>query len=131
MASNPNFTAAPRVGHARIATANAGRDGSGTLGELLAGVAAGTRIDRVQVRATGTTTAGMIRLFYFDGTNYRLLGEIIVAAITPGAAVKAWEGELVRADGLPLALLPGTAHKLFASTNNAEQFDVLAFGGDF
>jgi hypothetical protein len=50
--------------------------------DVLTGVAAGTKVFEVRVQATVTTTAGMVRLYYYDGTNTRLFDEIPVSAIT-------------------------------------------------
>lgn len=138
MASSPQFTSAINLGAtlaaARISTANTARDGSGTLATLVTGGTSGTRIDRIQAKATATTTAGMIRVFLADaeGTpNIRLVYEIIVTAITPTASVKTWEDEIVRTDNQPVLLVP-SGWTLRASTHNAETFDVIAVvSGDF
>lgn len=126
----PIFTLTPVCKTARIATANTNRDGSGTLGSVVTGGASGTRIDRILVQATATTTAGMVRLFVDDGTNIRAIGEIPVTAITPSATVAAFTFEVYRLDGLPVAVLP-SGYILKAGTHNAESFDVTAFGGEY
>lgn len=126
MASTPSFVSTPRIGIAQISTANTNRDGTGTVGTVIAGVAAGTRIMEVIVTATGTTTAGMVRLFLDDGSNVRLLQEIQVSAITVGASTKAFTAT-VTFDNL---ILPSTSWELQASTHNAETFNVVALAGD-
>lgn len=130
MATTPNFTLTPNPGAdlstQRMSAANTNRDGTGTLYLICTGGSNGDRVDRVQVKATGTTTAGVIRLFIRDAsTNYRLLGELLVSAITPSATVKTWEGEFVRTDGQPLCLLK-SGWALYGSTHNAESFDIVA-----
>ena len=89
MAANtsPIFVDTPKFGHARISTANTGRDGSGTLGTVYTGTTDGSRISYIRIMATSTTTAGMVRLFIHDGTNFRLWDEILVSALTPSATV--------------------------------------------
>jgi hypothetical protein len=129
--TQPIFPSAVVVGKANISTANTNRDGTGTLGTVATGGAQGTKIDRIKVKAQGTTTAGMVRLFLHDGTTFYLLGEIAVSAVTPSASVASFEGELVRTDGLPIAVLPNSSWTLRASTHNAETFSVLSFGGDY
>ena len=130
----PIFILSPRVAAARIATANVNRDGTGTVGSLCVAGANGTRIDRIIITATATTTAGMIRFFSFDGTNYRAIKEVAVSAVTPSATVPAFNSEWVRPNTdtppMPLLWLP-PGYTLFAATNNAESFDVVAFGGDY
>lgn len=133
MAANtsPIFTITPVIGRVRISTANTGRDGSGTLGTVVTGGTNGTRIDRVIITATGTTTAGMIRLFIDDGTNIRAWKEVVVSAITVAASTAAFSATISSTDTAPLLVLPST-YILKAGTHNAETFDVLASpAGDF
>ena len=63
MASNPSYAATPRAAFAATSTANANRDGTGTLATLITGAASGTRVDDIKFQYTVTTTAGMIRIF--------------------------------------------------------------------
>lgn len=127
MASTPNYPGTPRHGAAAISTSNTNRDGTGAMGAVLAGVAAGTRVVEVVVQATGTTTAGMVRLFIDDGTTVRLVDEVPVSAITPSATVAAFR-TIRRYDNL---VLPSSSHELQASTHNAEAFNVHAVGQDY
>lgn len=128
MATNPAFASTPRLGSAQIATANTNRDGTGTLGNVFTGGANGSRIDRVRITATVTTTAGMVRLYVYDGTNTRLIREVVVSAITVAAGTAGFTAEIEFPGGL---LLPDSNHILKASTHNAETLNVFAVGGDF
>ena len=88
MAEVPAFTAVPNAGGnlltTRISAANTNRDGTGTVYVVLTGGTNGTRGERVQWNATGTTTAGVVRLYLKDtGTpSTRLLVEALVTALT-------------------------------------------------
>lgn len=126
MAASPVFYPTPVVGRARIATANGNRDGSGTLGTVLT-CTADTRIERIDIVATGTTTAGMVRLFISDATNIRAWKEVVVAAITVAAGVAAFSAIVDGSDPANVLILPNT-WILLAGTHNAEQFDVTAWG---
>lgn len=126
MASAPAYASTPRTAFGRGNTANTNRDGTGTIVDILTGVAAGTRIERVRVKAEVTTTAGMIRIYLYDGTNYRLYTEIVVSAVTVAASTPAFEAEIVTPD----LILPSSSYKLAFSTHNAEMFVVWAHGGD-
>jgi hypothetical protein len=126
MATTPTFTGTPICGIGQVSTANVNRDGTGALNTVLTAGANGTRVFRIHIKATGTTTAGMLRLFVFDGTNARLFREYVVTAITVGAAVKSWDAEEAFYD----LVLP-VNYILKASTHNAETFNVIAFGGNF
>jgi len=118
------------IGSARIATANTSRIGAGTLADLVTGDDNGTRVDRIVITATATTTAGMVRLFIDDGTDIRAFKEAAVTAVTPSASLAAFTAEVVRTDGLPVVNLPA-GYKLRASTHNAESFDIVCLGGSY
>lgn len=128
--TQPIFIATPKHWQAVVSVANALRDGTGTVVTLATGGANGSRIDRIEMRAIVATTAGMVRLFVDDLTNKRAWKEVLVAAITPSATLDAWSGELVRADGQPLLLLP-SGWLLIAATEKAEAIHLHASGGDY
>lgn len=132
MAANPNFAATPKLGVATISTANTLRDGTGTLGTVLTAGANGTRIRRIEIQATGVTTAGMVRLFLHDGTTAHLVAEVPVSAATPSGTVAAFTFAFVEDlddTGLVPLVIPNT-WSLRASTHNAETFKVIAEGAD-
>lgn len=130
MASSPAFASAGRLEQIQISTANTNRDGTGTITSLITGVAAGTRVNKILIKATVTTTAGMIRLFFSDdsGTTKRLIREMAVIAVTPSATVPAFEAE-IDISFLDI-VLPSTADSLLVSTEKAETFNVFAIGYD-
>jgi hypothetical protein len=130
MAAAPVYIGTPKtLGIAALTTANTNRDGTtGTYVTVVtAGAAPGSRIDRVRIQASGTVTAGVVRLFLSDGSNVRLLREVIVPATTPSTTVEAWSQDVTFPDGIPIS----NAWLLKASTHNSETFNVFAFGGDF
>lgn len=133
MAANtqPIFTLTPIIAVATVSAANTARDGTGTIVAVSTGATNGTRLEFITIRATGTTTVGVIRLFIDPGTGtYHLWQEVLVTAITPSSSVASFTSEVVRADGLPLLVLP-SSYVLGASTHNAENFRILAHGGSF
>lgn len=125
MAVTAQYAATPKVGVAQISTANANRDGTGTLGTVITAGASGSRVDTVTVKATGTVTNGMVRLFVHDGTNARLYTEVPVVATTPSASAPTFE------TGIRLDLVLPVNYSLRASTEAAETFNIIAVGGDF
>lgn len=142
MAAQGNYASVPRSPGVTISTANANRDGTGTLGTVMTGatrnmaadppLSGGSRIDGLTIAARGTTTAGAVRLFLHDGSTARFIGEITVPPRVPSATVEAWAVRLSRdnCDFLPLILAAGAS--LRASTEKAESFDVqVTNGGDF
>lgn len=125
----PIFVLTPVLSAVRISTANANRDGTGTLGTLVTGGTNGTRLTKIIVKATGTTTLGMIRFFVYDGVNTRIWFETKVTAITPSASVATFYYAMLLLGENALFLPSG--YSLKVSTHNAEQFDVTAYGGSY
>jgi len=124
--SAPRFIVDGRSDRVSFATANSNLDGTGTLGDIITGASQGTHIQHVKIKAEGTTTAGMIRLFIYDLATTLLMKEFLVAAITPSATVQSWEVEWIPTTNLILA----SGEILRVSTENAETFTAFAFGGD-
>jgi hypothetical protein len=125
-----NYVVTPKNGFIQATTANTARDGSGTLSTVYTAAAnsAGGRVDRVAIHATGTTTAGMIRLFISNGTLNRLIREVPVVAVTASATQPAFSVELIFDNGLILE----NGASLVASTHNAEVFNLIPIvAGDF
>ncbi len=131
MAANtsPIFTLTPVIGTVAIATANANRDGTGTIGTVVTAGVEGLRVHRISIKATVTTTAGTIRLFIYTGSTYFLWKEILTTAITVTATVAAFEYTL-ELSGEGALVLPN-GYSLRASTEKAENFNVIAEGASY
>jgi hypothetical protein len=131
MAAETQYTA--NTGIAKITTANTSLTGSGTLGtdiwDVLTGATPGTLIKTVTIKATVTTTQGMIRLFIYDGSTFtRLLKEIDVPPMTLNSSTgtdKSFETTVQ----LDYKLKSG--YKLRVTTQNSETFNVIAEGLDW
>lgn len=127
MSTSAQYAATPATAMVQISTANTNRDGTGTLGTLITAPAAGTRVDDIQITAAGTTTAGVVRMFLYDGTNTRLLSEVLVSAVTPSTSVAVWSAKLTN-----LGIILKQNWGLRFSTHNSETFNVAMLrGGDF
>lgn len=126
MASTPNYTNAVHVETGVLSASNSNRDGTGTVVTVFTAGTNGSRVERITIQATGTTTAGMVRLFVHDGTNTRLWKEVTIEAVTPSATAPAFRKELTNQ-----SLLLPEGWLLRASTHNANNFIVLCEGGHF
>ena len=139
MSAQPQYGALPVVGVVNFATANTNRDGTGTIAQLVVGRNPGTRIQSVKVKATVTTTAGMVRIFHklsgltfnADGTvasfgapTWRLIEELPISAVTVSGTVESAEAEWTPTDGFDL----GPFEQLGVSTHNAETLNAIARG---
>ena len=127
MGIQPQFASIPRTVTTPISAANTNIDGSGTIVSIFAAGTNGSRVERVRIKAAGTTTAGFVRLFVASGGNKRLYKEIPVTGIVPSGTVASFEAEVPFKGGLILA----NGYDLQASTHNNETFHIIAEGGDF
>jgi hypothetical protein len=129
MASSPSFISTPRIGRLSLSTANTATDGTGTINDLIVGVAAGTRVLSVNVQGTATTVTALVNLFLYDGTNWDLFDQITISAITGSNTTKCYRLVTPYTD----LVLPSASHKLGATITVAPTSGtvrVLAFGGD-
>lgn len=127
MSASPAYAATPANACVTISTANTNRDGSGVISDLITGAVNGSRVDDINIAATGTTTAGMLRMYLNDTVNNNLIKEIPVTANTPSTSNPVWQTALT---DLGIVLKPGW--KLRFSTNNAESFSItVTRAGDF
>ncbi|MCL4712161.1 MAG: hypothetical protein KJZ73_13040 [Pseudorhodoplanes sp.] len=129
--ATPIFAQSLAYGVANLSTANTNRDGTGTIGIVLTGGANGTMVDRIEICATGDTTAGVVRLFVTldSGPTSRLWKEVLVGAITVSATVAAFMRRINCALPENALYLP-SGYSLRASTHNAEGFNVHGWGSN-
>lgn len=104
MAANPNYAAFPRTMGTNIATANANRDGTGTIGILGLAGTLGSRIDTITVTGTTSTTAGAVRIYRSPGTVGVTIGTLsfsgtTATVTTTGTNHGLTTGQLVYTDG--------------------------------
>lgn len=128
MATAAQYAATARTAIAQVTTANTNRNGTGTIVTVFTGGTSGSRIDDIYIVATGTTTAGVVRLFLNDGTTSFLWQEILVTAITPSTTVQVFSASLLN----QACILASSSWSLRASTNNSETFNIIVSrAGDF
>jgi hypothetical protein len=92
MADNPAFAVYPELSSALVTVLNNNRDGTGSgLVVFSSGVRLGTRVAEIVVQATGTTVAGLARVFVSGVgiSGFSFFDEISIAVATPTASVKA------------------------------------------
>jgi hypothetical protein len=129
MAASPAFISTPRIGRCSLSTANTATDGTGTITDLITGVAAGTRVLSINVQGTATTVASLVNIFLWDGTQWDLFDQVTITATTGSNTVKGYRLVTAYTD----LVLPSTSHKLGATISVAPSSGtvrVAAFGGD-
>lgn len=132
MATTNSFASTPRIGAGRAATADTSLTAPAAVASVFIGGTSGSLIHRIDICALATTTAGMVNLFWYDGTNYRLFKSIDVDAITVAAGTPPFQATLLFPEGLPVPSSSGGTlyDELVATTYNGDDFDIIAFGGD-
>lgn len=105
-----------------VSTANSNLDGTGTLASLPIGAGSGTIVYRMIIKAQGTTTEGMIRLFHYGVGTIRLFKEISIPAITQSAL----DQTTIIVIEEPFYMLSHSQYHLKVSTEKAETFIVIA-----
>lgn len=125
----PIFPLTPIIGIANISSAVTTRTVTGVTGltSVKAGGTNGTRVDQISIQATATTTAGIVRLWLYSGSgNAQLFQETLITAITPSATLAAFSTSITYS-----TLLIPNGWTLYASTEKAEAFNVILYGGDY
>jgi hypothetical protein len=133
MAANtaPVFVDTPHIGLVAISTANTNRDGTGTLGDVITGATDGTRVDRIVIKAGGTTTNGMVRVYLYNGVNTMLWDEVFVPAITASNTTATFKAVVTSPDMMSPMVVLASGQKIQVSTVQAETFYVTAHGSDY
>ena len=85
MAQSPVFASTPKVGVADISTANTARDGTGTIGTVLTAASAGTRIERVVLKATADPADSTVVIYLHDGTTAHVFDEFDIGNPAAGS----------------------------------------------
>ena len=126
MAATASFASIPWNKIIDISAANTNRDGTGTIVGAAIG-ASGGRCERIEIKAVGNTTAGMVRAFKrVSAGSWKLWREYTVDAITASATVATFTtrdddiGEVLEAN-MEIGFAP----------HNAEAFEVHLSGGSF
>lgn len=133
MATSAQYASTPVVGSALLTTADTSLTAPTTVGTVLTAGASGTRIDYIDIQGVATTTAAIVNLFIFDGTNYFLWQQVPVTAITSSTTVPAYNATLssnVQANVMPLTLPTGYSLRATVSVTQTG-IRVTAYGGNF
>ncbi len=135
--TNPLFVLTPNSLPVGLTAANLASDGSGVITTLVTAGASGTRVDAVTFRnaqATQAASSAMLgKVFISDasGLNYRLVGEVLIAAVTRSATVIGATSTITFSPALVLRTgqLLGVTKSISASA--ADDTTVVALSGDF
>lgn len=129
--TSPIFPAAPVIGIASLAgatavTSRAPITGTTGLTQLTATSTNGTRVDSITVKAQGTSSAGLLDIWIYNGTTSYLFDEIAYAAVTANTTVTS----NVATNNYSTLVLPPT-YQLYISQQVQSNCSVFAFGGTY
>lgn len=88
IASDPQFASTINIGSALLGNAETDLQAPTTTSTIITAGASGTKVEEVVVQASksgslvATTVAGLVYIFLYDGSNYRLFDTITVSAVT-------------------------------------------------
>jgi len=130
--TSPIFTLTPIIGATTISAAETSRTTPTSVGIVVTSATDGYRIERIRIKATATTAAGLVSIWLFNATGsvYTLIDEVVVTAITPSTTVASFAATWVP-DGGAIVLPASPVYSLRASTSIAQAFTVTAFGGAY
>lgn len=133
MATSAQYASTPVFGSANLTTADTSLTAPTTVSTILSAGASGTRIDYIEIQGVATTSAGLINLFVYDGTNYILWQQVPVQAVTSSTTAPAFAVNLSsngNANFMPLTI--PTGYSLRATTSVTQTgVRVIAYGGNF
>ena len=139
MAANttPIFVISGNFTPGRIAAANTASDGSGALVVVVSGGTEGSRVDGVRFinsQATAAAAAAKVwRIFLSDtgGANFKLVGEVIAAAVTRSTtvagqtAIYTFDQAIIMQSGQIMSVCQSIY------TTAADQTDANAYAGNY
>lgn len=131
MASSPAFAATAVVGAGTVpATADTSLTAPTNVTTVVTGASTGTKIEELAFVGLGTTVAGIVNVFLYDGSTYHLYDEILVSAVTASTTVPAWRTTR-QYSNLFLASTSWSLRVTNTVAGNVSLVKVLAFGGSY
>lgn len=134
MASDPAFASTINIGSALLGAVETDLQAPTTTSTIITAGTSGTKVEEVAVQAsksaalTATTVAGLVYIFLYDGTNYRLFDTITISAVTASATTA---GTRVSRTYSNLYLKSGWSLRASQSqSSNASILVFTAFGAD-
>lgn len=126
MAAEPVFAVVPRISSVSISTQDTSLTAPTNVGTLITGVAAGTRVAEIVIKAAATSAAAVVRIFLFDGTTYYLFDEATISAGTASNTVATFRVSRTY-DNL---ILPSSSWSVRVTTTIAQATHVTALAAD-
>ena len=129
MATSPQFAATPNVKSGLVpATNDASLTAPTNTTTIFTAGANGSKLDYIRAFGVGTTVAGRLNIFRYDGSSYWLIDQALVTATTPSATLAVWSTVLSYPE---LVLKSGDSIRVAVmESGNESLICCSAFGGD-
>ncbi len=127
MATSPQFAATPNVGSSILsATADTSYTAPTHTVTIITAGASGTKVEEVDFIGTGTTVAGVVQLYLYDGATYHAFYAQLITVVTPSTTQAPFFQQVTFAN-----LELKTGWTLVATSFVASQLmNVMGFAGD-
>ena len=135
MTATPVYVQTPASAVGLVSTAVTSRAKKSTpftnFVEICAATTNGKRVRAITVKAAGTTAAGLVFIWLYDGTDCYLVDEITVDAVTASATVPSYQTTKIYDTTVnpPIDLAP--THKLYATTTITQDINVVPWAFDY
>lgn len=128
MAVDPIFATTPNIDSGQVsATADTSLTATTTYTTIFTAGSSGSKIEEIVFQGVGTTLAGVVRLFIYNGSTVRLLWEEAVTVVTSSTTAATYRtarqfDNLVLEAGWTIRMTSAVANQLIAAH---------VFGADF
>lgn len=90
MATSPVYAATPKIGSAAAPGFDTSLTAPSTTATVLTSGSSGSKIEEIVVQGTATTVAGVLNIWAHDGSNYSLLDQVLISAVTSSTTAVAF-----------------------------------------
>lgn len=92
----PQFYGVPAVGSALApATLDTSLTAPTNTSDVLTAGTNGTKIEEIIVQGVGTTVAGVLNIFRYDGSTHHLIDQVLITAVTSSTTAVAYRRRLL------------------------------------
>lgn len=90
MATSPVYASTPKIGSAAAPGFDTSLTAPSTTATILTSGSSGSKVEEIVVQGTGTTVGGVLNVWAHDGSNYSLLDQFLISAVTSSATAVAY-----------------------------------------
>lgn len=128
MSTNPQFASTLLVGsNVLSAAAETSYTAPTHTVTIVTAGANGSKVEQVDFAGTGTTLAGVVQLYLFDGSTYHAQASQLVTAVTPSST----QAPFFASQFFSNLFLPNGWSLVAASFAASQLINVIAYGGSF